>query len=94
MAVEGTAYFVVSEALANVAKYAQATRAIVRTAWDDDSLTVEIADDGIGGADATAGGGLRGLADRLAAVDGTMEITSPRGGGTRLLAHIPAATPI
>jgi signal transduction histidine kinase len=94
VAVEGTVYFVVSEALANVAKYAHATRAVVRTAWQDDSLTVEIADDGIGGADATAGGGLRGLADRLAAVDGTMEITSPRGGGTRLVAHIPVAAPI
>jgi signal transduction histidine kinase len=93
-AVEATAYFVVSEALANVAKYAHATRAVVRTAWQDDSLTVEIADDGIGGADATAGSGLRGLADRLAAVDGTMELTSPRGGGTRLVAHIPAAAPI
>jgi signal transduction histidine kinase len=94
VAVEGTVYFVVSEALANVAKYAHATRAVVRTAWQDDSLTVEIADDGIGGADATAGSGLRGLADRLAAVDGTMEITSPRGGGTRLVAHIPVAAPI
>jgi len=92
VAIEGTAYFVVSEALANVAKYAHATQAVVRTAWDDDSLTVEIADDGIGGADTTTGGGLRGLADRLAAVDGTIEITSPRGGGTRLLAHIPAST--
>lgn len=93
-AVEGTAYFVASEALANLAKYAQARRAVVRTAWQNDSLTVEIADDGIGGAEAIAGGGLSGLVDRLAAVDGTIEINSPRGGGTRLVAHIPAAAPI
>jgi len=93
-AVEGTAYFVVSEALANVAKYAHASRAVVRTAWRDDSLTIEIADDGIGGADSTAGSGLRGLADRLAAINGTMEITSPSGGGTRLLAQIPTVSPL
>jgi signal transduction histidine kinase len=50
---------------------------------------IEIADDGVGGADPAGGSGLRGLADRLAAVDGTLEITSPTGGGTRLLARIP-----
>ena len=89
-AVEGTAYFVVSEALANVAKYAEATRALVRTSWRDDTLTVEISDDGVGGADPTTGSGLRGLIDRLAAVDGTLDIVSPRGGGTSLTARIPA----
>jgi len=88
-AVEGAAYFVVSEALANVAKYAHASHALVRTGWRDDGLTIEIADDGVGGADPARGSGLRGLADRLAAVDGTLEITSPTGGGTRLLARIP-----
>jgi signal transduction histidine kinase len=88
-AVEGAAYFVVSEALANVAKYAHASHALVRTGSRDGGLTIEIADDGVGGADPAGGSGLRGLADRLAAVDGTLEITSPTGGGTRLLARIP-----
>jgi signal transduction histidine kinase len=92
-AVEGAAYFVVSEALANVAKYANARHADVRTSWRPDWLTIEIADDGIGGADPASGSGLRGLADRLAAIDGTLEITSPTGGGTRLLARIPATAP-
>ena len=91
--VEATAYFVVSEALANVAKYAGATRALVRTDWHDDELTIEIADDGVGGAEPGAGGGLRGLADRLSAVDGRLEIFSPKGGGTRLLATIPTTAP-
>ena len=87
--VEATAYFVVSEALANVAKYAGASRAHVRTTWRDDELTVEIADDGVGGAAAGFGGGLRGLADRLSAIGGRLEIVSPVGGGTRLVARIP-----
>src|SRR5688572_5849559 len=81
-AVEQTAYYVVSEALANVAKYAHATHAAVRTGWDAGALTIEIADDGLGGADPDAGTGLRGLADRLAAIDGTLEVTSQPSGGT------------
>jgi signal transduction histidine kinase len=93
-AVEGAVYFAVSEALANVAKYASAGHVHVRTVWKDDSLTVEVADDGVGGADPTMGSGLRGLADRLAAVNGTLEVISPRGGGTLLLAHIPSAAPM
>jgi signal transduction histidine kinase len=92
-AVEAAAYFVVSEALANVAKYSEAKRALVRTEWHDDELTIEIADDGVGGATPGVGGGLRGLADRLSAIDGRLEIFSPTGGGTRLLAHIPTGTP-
>jgi len=92
-AVEAAAYFVVSEALANVAKYAEAKRALVRTEWRDDELTIEISDDGVGGAAPGADGGLRGLADRLSAIDGRLEIFSPTGGGTRLVAHIPTATP-
>jgi signal transduction histidine kinase len=91
--VEAAAYFVVSEALANVAKYANASRALVRTEWQNDELTIEISDDGVGGAEPGAGGGLRGLADRLSAIDGRLEIVSPTGGGTRLLAHIPTGTP-
>jgi signal transduction histidine kinase len=88
-AVESTAYFVVSEALANVAKYAGRDAASVRTSWGADVLTLEISDAGVGGADPARGSGLRGLTDRLAAVDGTLEVVSPRGGGTRLLARIP-----
>ena len=87
--VEAAAYFVISEALANVAKYAEASRAHVRTSWQDGELTVEIADDGVGGAAAGFGGGLRGLADRLSAIGGRLEIVSPVGGGTRLVARIP-----
>jgi signal transduction histidine kinase len=92
-AVESAAYFVVSEALANIAKYAQATRAVIRTEWRNDQLAIEISDDGVGGADPASGTGLRGLGDRLSALDGTLEIVSPRGGGTRLLARIPTGAP-
>jgi signal transduction histidine kinase len=87
--VESTAYFVVSEGLANVAKYAQATHATVSVEQVDGSVEVEVADDGIGGADAAAGSGLRGLADRVAAVDGALTLDSPAGRGTRLRARIP-----
>jgi signal transduction histidine kinase len=92
-AIEGAAYFVVSEALANIAKYAHAGRAEIRTLRDGDSLIVEITDDGVGGADPGSGSGLRGLADRLAAIDGTLEVTSPSGGGTCLRALIPTIAP-
>ena len=91
--VEGAAYFAISEALANVAKYAEAGHVVVRGDWADGALTIEVADDGVGGADAGRGSGLRGLADRLAAVDGTLEVVSPLGGGTRLLARIPTLAP-
>ncbi len=93
-AVEGAAYFVVSEALANVAKYAKATKAMVRVRGLDDHMTIEVNDDGIGGADPRSGSGLRGLADRLAALDGTMSIVSPIGGGTRISARIPTIQPV
>ena len=92
-AVEGAAYFVVSEALTNVTKYSQATRATVRVRGLDDHLAIEVADDGVGGADPRAGSGLRGLADRLAALDGTISVASPTGGGTRISAHIPTNQP-
>ena len=92
-AVEAAAYFAVCEALANVAKYANAGHVIIRGDWAAGSLTVEIADDGIGGADQGRGTGLRGLADRLAVVDGTLEVVSPIGGGTRVLARIPTLAP-
>jgi signal transduction histidine kinase len=82
-------YFVVSEALANVAKYARATRASVRLERAADRVAVEVADDGAGGADMEAGSGLRGLSDRVAALDGRLEMHSPPGGGTRLRAELP-----
>jgi signal transduction histidine kinase len=88
-AVEGAAYFTISEALANVAKYAQANQAIVRAGRLDDVLLVEVADDGIGGADPATGTGLRGLADRLESVNGSLQIRSPLGEGTQLVARIP-----
>jgi signal transduction histidine kinase len=87
--VESAAYFVVSEALTNVAKYAKATQATVAVRRLNGSVTVEVTDDGVGGADATGGSGLRGLADRLAALDGTLALDSPAGHGTRLHAEIP-----
>ena len=89
--VEVAAYFVVSEALANVAKYAQATQASVTVRRDNGAVSVDISDDGIGGADAALGSGLRGLGDRVAALDGTLSLESPPGRGTRLHVKIPCA---
>lgn len=87
--IEATAYFVVSEALVNVSKHARATRITVRVTRDADRLGVEVVDDGIGGADRRAGTGLRGLEDRVRAVNGRLSVTSPAGGGTWLAAEIP-----
>jgi signal transduction histidine kinase len=84
-----TAYFVVAEALTNVARYAQATRAVVRATDNDHRLVVEVSDDGVGGADPAKGSGLHGLADRLAALDGSLEVDSEAGRGTVLRAEIP-----
>jgi signal transduction histidine kinase len=92
-AVETAAYFVVSEALANVAKYAQATHAKVAVRRTNGRVTVEVSDDGVGGADAAVGSGLRGLADRVAALDGTLSLESPAGHGTCLRAEIPLEPP-
>jgi signal transduction histidine kinase len=87
--VEAAAYFVVAEGLTNVVKYSRAGTAAVR-AWEHDGVVeVEVVDDGIGGADASRGSGLRGLADRVSAVDGTIGVESPPGDGTRLHATIP-----
>ena len=88
-AVEAALYYVVSEALANVAKYAHAQLAEVRVEHRDGLARAEVRDDGIGGADPTRGSGLRGLDDRVAALDGRLQVESPPGGGTRLLAEIP-----
>jgi len=92
--VEGAAYFVVSEALANVTKYAKATKATVRVRRVANQLSIEVADDGVGGADPSSGSGLRGLADRLAALDGTLTVDSPIGGGTLISARIPTNQPM
>jgi signal transduction histidine kinase len=87
--VEITAYFTVSEALTNVAKYAGASQATVRLERDGGALVVEIRDDGVGGARAGAGSGLSGLADRVGACDGRLEIVSPPGDGTLVRAVLP-----
>ncbi|HYN91206.1 MAG TPA: sensor histidine kinase [Thermoleophilaceae bacterium] len=88
-AVELAAYFVVAEALTNVAKYADASHATVQVARENGRLLVEVADDGIGGADPGRGTGLRGLADRLAVLEGRLEVDSERGRGTTVRARIP-----
>jgi signal transduction histidine kinase len=90
--VEIAAYFVVAEALANVAKYAQATEASITVRRSNGHVSVDVTDDGVGGADAAQGSGLRGLTDRVAALDGTLSVDSPAGGGTRLHVDMPCAT--
>ena len=87
--VEAAAYYVVSEALANVAKYAQASAVGVRVTRLNGSAVVEVADDGVGGADPLNGSGLRGLADRVEALDGRLHVESAPGGGTLIRAEIP-----
>jgi signal transduction histidine kinase len=86
-----TAFYLVSEALANVAKHSQASTATIDVEIDGDTLVVEVNDDGVGGADARDGSGVRGLADRVEAVGGRLMVWSPPGGGTRLRAEIPCA---
>ena len=88
-AIEAAAYFVVAEALTNVVKYSGAGKARVSVRRDRDAVIVLVDDDGVGGARIGAGTGLRGLQDRLAALDGTLSVDSPAGGGTRLRARIP-----
>jgi hypothetical protein len=90
-AVESASYFVVAEALTNVARYAEATCAEVSVTRADGQVEVEVSDDGVGGADPAAGSGLRGLADRVAALDGRLEVISPQGEGTVVRAVIPCA---
>jgi signal transduction histidine kinase len=89
LAVESAAYFTVCEALTNVAKYANASHAWVTVGRRDGHLEVETGDDGVGGVDPSAGSGLQGLRDRVAAIDGTLEITSPPRAGTLLRARLP-----
>jgi signal transduction histidine kinase len=90
--VEATAYFVCAEALANIGKYARASRVRCTVARGDGSLVVVVADDGVGGADVTAGTGLRGLADRVNALGGELRVVSPPARGTVLTAEIPVGT--
>ena len=87
--IEATAYFVAAEALTNVAKHSQASTAAITASSADGTLVIEIADDGIGGAAADGGTGLRGLADRVEAQGGRLRIVSPDGGGTRIVGEIP-----
>ncbi len=89
--VESAAYFVVAEALTNVARYAQATHAEVSVVRDNGVALVEVRDDGVGAADPAAGTGLRGLADRVASLDGRLRIESPAGDGTIIRAELPCA---
>jgi signal transduction histidine kinase len=90
--VELAAYFVASEALANVAKYAQATTASVRVSRQGRNVVIEIADDGVGGADESRGSGLRGLADRAEALDGRLTVVSAPGAGTTVVAELPCGS--
>jgi len=87
--VETAAYYVVSEALTNAAKHAQATEVRVAARCSGGILTVEVADDGVGGAGNGKGSGLRGLADRVGALDGRLSVSSPPGQGTTLRAEFP-----
>ena len=89
--IEAAAYYVVAESVTNVAKYAHASSATVSIARSNGAATVIVTDDGIGGADPALGSGLRGLAARVEALNGRLEIDSPRGGGTRIRAEIPLA---
>jgi signal transduction histidine kinase len=86
---EVAAYYIVSESLANIGRYAKASSATIEVSHRDGTVTVEIVDDGVGGADTELGSGLRGLADRVEALNGRLRVWSPAGGGTRVKAEIP-----
>jgi signal transduction histidine kinase len=90
--VEFAAYFVASEALANATKYARATAVTVRLLRTGPHAVIEIADDGVGGADPATGSGLRGLTDRVEALRGRLSVVSPAGGGTVVRAELPTQT--
>ncbi len=87
--VEAAAYYLIAEAITNVAKHANASHVAISVRRDNGRLLVEVADDGVGGADPVAGSGLHGLTDRVEALHGQLRLESPRGGGTRLEARIP-----
>jgi signal transduction histidine kinase len=90
--VEAAAYYIASEALTNVAKHAHANVVELIAAHDNRVLTLEVRDDGIGGADTGRGSGILGLTDRVEALGGTITITSPPRGGTTLTVHLPITT--
>jgi signal transduction histidine kinase len=89
--IEAATYFVTAEALTNIAKYAHAETATVHVSVLNGAVVVRVSDDGVGGADPAVGTGLRGLQDRVAAFDGTLDVSSPPGGGTTVTATIPLA---
>ena len=89
--VEAAAYYVAAESLTNIAKYAQASSVHVRVGRQGELACVEVMDDGVGGANVCGGSGLRGLADRVEALDGSFGVESPAGGGTRVWAKLPVA---
>jgi signal transduction histidine kinase len=95
-AAQAAAYFVVAEALTNVARHAAAEHVVVRAAVTDgetgERLRVEVSDDGAGGAEPRSGSGLAGLRGRVAALDGAFDLTSPTGAGTRLTVELPCAS--
>ena len=91
--IESAAYFVASEALANMAKHSQATRAWIDLEHRNDHLRLVVGDNGVGGAEANARGGLSGLADRIAPLDGILSISSPVGGPTQIIMEIPCQKP-
>lgn len=88
---EAAAYYVVAESLTNIAKYAEASAVEVRVCRQDGVARVEVVDDGVGGADVSLGSGLRGLADRVEALDGRLGVVSPSSEGTCVWAEIPLA---
>jgi signal transduction histidine kinase len=90
-AVEVAAYYLVSECITNVSKYARASTTTVAIRESDGRVFIEVIDNGVGGANTSGGSGLRGLADRLEALDGPLRVWSPVGGGTRVRAEIPCA---
>jgi signal transduction histidine kinase len=89
--VEIAAYYVVSEALANVTRHAEASQVSVEVELMEDDLRVRVTDDGVGGADPSRGSGLVGLGDRVGALGGTVTVTSPKAGGTTIVAELPVA---
>src|SRR5207249_2917448 len=92
--IEAAAYYVIAESITNVVKHAGAGSVDVCLSRRDGVVVIEVTDDGVGGADSRTGSGLRGLADRVAALDGTLHVESPPSSGTRVVAEIPVpATP-
>lgn len=90
--VESTSYRVISEALANAVKHSRARSLVIRLDHSGDRLRIEVSDDGVGGAHLNGGAGMRGMADRVDALDGVLVVDSPLGGGTRVAVEVPCAS--